>query len=208
MKNLSVILNIVLLVAVGVLYYLHFAGSGSTSTTSSASGVPLSDLKIAYVNADTILGHYEYLAAKREIFEAKGKRLEQDLRNRATSLQSEITAYQRNAGNMTIGQVRAVEEDLGKKQQNLQLFEQSINQEMLNDQNNLNKELYERITAFLKKYSAANGLQVVLKYDPTSDVLFGGEALDITPDVLKGLNEDYKAEKEGKKPAADSTKTK
>jgi outer membrane protein len=208
MKNLSIVLNIVLLVAVGVLYYLHFAGGNSSSSAVTASGVPISELKIAYINSDTILEHYNYLKAKREILEAKSKRLEQDFRNRATSLQGEITAYQRNANNMTIGQVRAVEEDLGKKQQNLQLFEQTITQELMNDQNTLNKELYDRITSFLKNYSAGTGLQVVFKYDPTSDLLYGGEVLDITQDVLKGLNETYQKEKEGTKVATDTTKTK
>jgi hypothetical protein len=34
----------------------------------------------------------------------------------------------------------------------------------------------------------------VFKYDPTSDVLFGEAALDITNDVIKGLNDEYTAE--------------
>ena len=40
-------------------------------------------------------------------------------------------------------------------------------------------------------------MQVVFKYDPTSDVLYGGESLDITADVIKGLNEAYGVEKNG-----------
>jgi outer membrane protein len=203
MKNLSVILNIVLLVAVGVLYYLHFTGGGS-STVSGASGMNLSDVKIAYVNTDSILENYDYLDAKKEVLEAKQKRLEQDWQNRATSLQGEIEAYQRNASNMTIGQVRAIEENLGKKQQNLQLFQQQIEQELMNDQGKLSKDLYDRITGFLKTYSASTGVQVVLQYNTASDVLYGGQALDITNDVLKGLNEAYKNEKAGVTPA-DST---
>jgi outer membrane protein len=203
MKNLSVILNIVLLVAVGVLYYLHFTGGGS-STVSGASGLNMSDVKIAYINTDSILAHYEYLDAKKEVLEAKQKRLEQDWQNRATSLQGEIEAYQRNASNMTIGQVRAIEESLGKKQQNLQLFQQQIEQELMNDQGKLSKDLYDRITGFLKTYSASTGVQVVLQYNTSSDVLYGGQALDITNDVLKGLNEAYKNEKAGVTPA-DST---
>lgn len=203
MKNLSVILNIVLLVAVGVLYYLHFTGGGS-STVSGASGLNMSDVKIAYVNTDSILENYDYLDAKKEVLEAKQKRLEQDWQNRATSLQGEIEAYQRNASNMTIGQVRAIEENLGKKQQNLQLFQQQIEQELMNDQGKLSKDLYDRITGFLKTYSASTGVQVVLQYNTSSDVLYGGQALDITNDVLKGLNEAYKNEKAGVTPA-DST---
>jgi outer membrane protein len=193
MKNISLILNVVLLIAVGVLYYMHFAPQTATPIGSESRGI-VGDLKVAYINTDSVLKHYDYLKANAEILEAKKKKVEQDYVNRAQSLQNEITAYQRNVNNMTVGQVRAVEEDLGKKQQNLQLYEQSLTQELMNDQSKLNKELYDRITAYLKKYGKEYGLHVVFKLDPTSDVLYGEDALDITQDVLTGLNEEYTSE--------------
>jgi outer membrane protein len=196
MKNISLILNIVLLVAVGVLYVLHFSGGKSDSGTSSSSSAP-SDFKIAFIHSDSVLAHYDYLKVNKEQLEAKAKKVQQDFRNRAQGLQSEITAYQRNVGSMTLSQVKAVEEDLGKKQQNLQLYQQSLEQQMMEEEGKLQKELYDRITVFLKKYGAENGLQVVFKYDVTSDVLYGGEALDITPAVIKGLNDSYQTEKLG-----------
>lgn len=207
MKNLSLGLNIVLLVAVGVLYYLHF--SGKTSNSASSSPVSVGDLSIAYINSDSVLKHYEFLKDNQVVIEAKTKKMDSDYRNRAQSLQNEITAYQRNVSNLTIGQARALEEDLAKKQQNLQMYQQSLSQELMGEESKLNRELYERITTFLKKYGQENGLQVVLKFDPTSDVLYGVEALDITNVVVKGLNDEYKTEKEGgKNPKSDSTAAK
>src|SRR5687768_11387455 len=209
MKNLSLILNAVLLVAVGILFYLHFSGgkadSGNTGYTSST--IP-SDIKIAYINSDSVLEHYEYLKANRVTMEEKTKKIEQEYRNRAQGLQNEITAYQRNVSNMTLGQVKAVEEDLGKKQQNLQLYQQSLGQQLMEEENKLREQLYDRITTYLKKYGNEKGLQFVLKFDNSSDVLFAGEALDISKEVLDGLNAEYKQEKA--KPAVknDTTATK
>lgn len=203
MKNLSLILNIVLLVAVAVLFYLHFAGNKSATTTvASQQG----DLSIAYINSDTVLKYYDYLKVSREELEVKTQKMDQDFRNRAQGLQNEIAAYQRNVNSMTLGQVKATEEDLTKKQQNLQLYQQSLSQQLMQEESNLNRELYERVTAFLDKYGKEKGLQVVLKYDPTSDVLHVNEALDISQDVIKGLNEEYKQEKAG--PKADTTAVK
>lgn len=206
MKNLSLILNIVLLVAVGVLFYLHFSGKKSQTDSSDSSGLP-SDLKIAYINSDSVLEHYDYLDVNRKVLEGKSQKLEQEFRNRAQGLQNEIANYQRTVNNLTLSQAKALEEDLGKKQQNLQLYQQSLGQQLAEEEAKLNKELYTRITSYLKTYCKDNGLQVVFKFDPTSDVLYGGESLDITNDVLKGLNESYKAETAGGT-AADSTKTK
>jgi outer membrane protein len=208
MKNLSVALNGVLLVAVAILYYLHFSSAGSSASTAGSSGVLLQDAKIAFINSDSVLKYYEYLNVNRKQLEARGIQMEQDFRNRAQSLQNDVNTYQRTVNNMTFGQAKAAEEELAKKQQNLQLYQQSLQQELAIEEGKLNKELYDRITAFLKTYASNNNLQVVLKFDPTSDVLFGGQTLDITQPVVDGLNSAFKNEKDGVPAKADSTSTK
>jgi outer membrane protein len=193
MKNISIVLNIVLLVAVGVLYYLQFSGN-KPAAASSDTTVP-SDIKIAYVNADTLSKYYDYLKETRDVMEAKTKRMDQDFQKRAQGLQNEFAAYQRNVNNMTLGQVKATEEDLAKKQQNLQMYQQRLSQEVMQDEARINKELYDKVTAYLQTYGKEKGIQVILKFDPSSDVLYSSDALDVTQDVLKGLNDTYKGSK-------------
>jgi outer membrane protein len=205
MKNLSLILNGILLVAVGVLYFIHFSGKKGGSVSSITAP---SDLKIAYLKSDSVFKYYDYFKEMKTILEAKGKKLDQDLQNRGQSLQNEIASYQRNISNLTSGQAKALEEDLGKMQQNIRLYQQSLEQELLNDQNKLTEALYGRITTFLKKYSEGSSLQVVFKFDQSSDVLFGGPGIDISQDVIKGLNDDYKVEKQNPTAKSDSTATK
>ena len=206
MKNISLILNAILLVAVAVLYYLHFSSkSHAVAEDSSASA---SDLKIAYINSDSVLKYYEFFKINKEKLESKGKKLDQDFRNRAQSLQNDISAYQRNVSSMTIGQAKAVEEDLGKKQQNLQLYQRSLEQEIMTEQSKMNEDLYAKITAYLKQYGEQKGLEVVLKYDPTSDLLYGGKTIDITQDVIAGLNEAFKVDSAKPATKTDSTATK
>jgi outer membrane protein len=205
MKNLSLVLNIVLLVAVLVLFYLHFSGGKSSAASDSAGDTTAVDLKIAYIVSDSVLKRYDYLKVNMEQLEAKKTKMDQDYRNRAMGLQNEFNTYQRNVNTMTLGQVRATEEDLQKKQQNLQMYEQALTQQLMQEEAKLQKALYDRITTFLKGYCPDKGLQVVLKFDNSSDVLYGGRALDITEDVVKGLNESYKQEGAVK---ADTTKAK
>lgn len=204
MKNLSLILNAILLVAVIILFYLHFS-TGKPATSSASSGSALADSKIAYIKSDSVLQHYDYLKVQRDALEAKTKKMDQDYRNRAQGLQNEIAAYQRNVSSMTLGQVRATEEDLGKKQQNLQMYQQTLSQQLMEEEAKLNKELYDRITVFLKKYGEEKGLQVVLKFDPTSDVLYAVDALDISGEVTDRLNEEYRVEKAGGTTKTDTT---
>jgi len=207
MKNLSLILNIVLLVAVGVLFFLHFSSkSSSSSTEGGATAVDLSNLKVAYINSDTVLKYYDYLKHQKEQLEDKAQKMNAEYRNRAIGLQNEIAAYQRSVNTMTLGQVRATEEELGKKQQNLQLYEQSLSQQLMMEQEKLSRELYGRVTTYLKKYGTDKGLHIVLKRDSNSDVMWATDAMDVSQDVITGMNNEYKAEKDGVK--ADSTAVK
>lgn len=192
MKNVPIALSGLSLVAVAVLYFLHFS---SAPKNSPSKAVASGDVKVAYVNSDTVLKYYDYYKEVKVRFESKGKKLEQDLQNRAQALQNEIGAYQRNLSTMTIGQAKAVEEDLGKKQQNFRVYQQSVEQELVNDQSKVNAELYGNITSYLKTYGSERGLDAVLKFDPSSDLLYGSAAIDITQDVIKGLNEAFQLKK-------------
>jgi outer membrane protein len=193
MKNLPTALSGLSLLAVAVLYYLHFSsGSKSESLVGKAAS---SGLKIAYVNADTVIKYLDYAKEVRERLEAKGKKLDADLQNRAKALETEIGAYQRNINSMTIGQAKAVEEDLGKKQQNLAVYQRRLEQEIATDQLKVTEELYGSLTTFLKKYGEQNALEIVLKFNRESDVLFVNPSLDISQDVIKGLNEDFQMKK-------------
>lgn len=206
MKNLSLILNGVLGVAIIVLYYLHFSQGGQSATGAAHSGAQASDFKIAYINSDTVLKYYDYFKVSRDRLEEKGKKMDSDFKNRAQGLQRDINSYQNNVGNLTISQAKAIEEDLTKKQQNLRMYQESLSQELAMEESKLNQDLYGKVTDFLKEYGKQNGIEVVFKYDPTSDLLYGGEGLDITQDVIKGLNDSYKSEQSTVK--ADSTKAK
>ena len=192
MKQASIIINIVLAIALAVLYYLHFTSGNSTTASSQGemAGVQ-GDLKIAYINADSVLSNYEYYKVNRDKLEAKSKKLDADLNNRAQGLQREIVSYQNTAGSLTRGQAMALEEDLTKKQQNLRVYQERLAQELAIEENKFNKELYDRITAYLKEYGSKNGIHAVLKFDLTSDLLYAGDAIDITKDVIVGLNESY-----------------
>ncbi len=202
MKNLSLALNAVLLVAVGILYFLHFSAPTSTAVATDGKAA---NLKIAYINSDTVLKYYDYYKVTVADLEKKSKSLDQDYRNRAQSLQNDINNYQRSLANMTIGQAKAAEEQLAMKQQNLRVHQERLAQEMMGEEARVTEELYKKVTGFLKKYGDANGLEIVLKFSPTSDVLYGSTTLDISQEVIKGLNEEFKAEQT--KPAAKTDTT-
>lgn len=193
MKYLSIILNVLLVIAVGALYFMHF--NQNTDIPEETVEVPESlDFTVAYINTDSVLRNYEYSDKLRNELQAKSSRLERDYQNRVQGLQKEVSDYQQNMGNLTIGQAKALEENLVQKQQNLQLYQQKLSQDLMTEESKMNKDLYDRVTGFLNRYGAQNNLQLVVQYNQGSDVLFASDAMDITNSVIEGLNSEYAIE--------------
>ncbi|MEP2771795.1 MAG: OmpH family outer membrane protein [Fulvivirga sp.] len=193
MKNLSLVLNIVLIIAVAILFYFQFKSSESPAEEKSI--MSSAAYSVAYINSDSVLQNYDYFAELQEDLQAKSQKLESEYQNRAQGLQKEFNDYQRNINNLTIGQAKALEEDLMKKQQNLRVYQESLSQELLKEEARISQELYKRVTGFLNEYSEDNGLQLVVKYNQGSDVLYANDSMNITNDVIKGLNDAYASEK-------------
>lgn len=195
MKNLSLILNVVLVIAVAALYVLHFSSKSSVSEDLQAVVEEVDGkkgLKIAYVNSDTLLKHYDFFKDAAEKLDKRREKLEAEFANRAKGYQTEVSNFQRNAQSMTIGQAKATEEELMKKQQNLYQYQENLSQQLRKEEAEVNEELYDNISAFLKEYGKKNNLEVVLTYTKGSGVLYANDSLDITYNVISGLNESYK----------------
>ncbi len=205
-NNLSITLNVVLLIAVVVLYILHFSGKSSHDEDSGEVVEHMAspeDLSIAYVNSDSLLKNYDFFKSLEKQLIAKRDKLTSEYQNRAEGLQKEIANFQSTSGNMTISQARAVEEDLRNKQQNLMMYQEQLGQQLREEEAKMNTELYDKVSEYLKSYGTNENLKIVLTYTKGSGVLYANEGLDITTQVLDGLNTAYS---EGQKSAAKPAK--
>jgi len=209
-KIASLALNIVLAIAVIYLYVIHFSGGGDNSTPAADSALSSTAAgtmpRIAYVNSDTLLENYAFFQTKREELEQRAEDLQKEYENRARGLQNEISNFQQNAGTMTMNQARAVEEDLRKKQQNLMQYQQNLSGQLMEEEGKVNDDLYERVSNFLEDYGKNKDFKLVLTYTKNSGVLYADDSLDITQQVVEGLNQEYSGAPTTEVPA-DSTAT-
>lgn len=206
-------MNVVLLIAVIVLYVLHFTGETKKEEVAETEQAPtesqFSNLSIAYVNSDSLLKNYDFFKKIEKDLTAKRDKLNKEYQNRAMGLQKEIENFQRTAGNMTISQARAVEEDLKKKQQNLMMYQDQLTQQLMKDEADKNAELYDKVSEYLREYGKNKNLHIVLTYTKGSGILYADDMLDITDEVIAGLNEAYQqangTEKTGEKKAEENS---
>ncbi len=198
MKNASLILNVILTIAVAVLYYLHFKGPQSDATPAAKAPVEAKGKAIVYVNVDSLLTKYDFFKDTQKVLESKRFQLENDLATKGKNLQNKVAFFQQKAPTMTQEQGRATEASLQKEQQDIMAYRDRAAQNLAVEEQNKNKELYDQIYDYLKKINAQNKYEFVLGYTKGGGILFADPSADRTSVILNGLNKEYEAKQTSK----------
>ncbi|GAB3765360.1 OmpH/Skp family outer membrane protein [Spirosoma pomorum] len=199
MKNASLVLNVILTIAVAVLYYLHFKAHPTSEETPIAAPVEAKGRAIVYVNVDSLLTKYDYFKDTQKVLESKRFQLENDLATKGRNLENKVAFFQQRAATMTQEQGRATEASLQKEQQEILAYRERAAQNLAVEEQNKNKELYDQIYDYLKKINAQNKYEFVLGYTKGGGILFADPAADRTSPILAGLNKEYQAKQANKK---------
>ena len=204
-NNTSLIWNVVLSLAVAVLFFLHFS-SKSSDAGAAADGAVVAGRRTVYVQVDSLLKNYDFFKDTRKELENKNFQLENELTTKGRSLQNEVAFFQQRAATMTPEQARSTEAQLMKKQQDLMAYRDQSAQALGQEEAKKNEELYKNIRSYIDKYNKENGYEYVLGYSLGGGILFANPSLDVTQKIVDGLNKEYK--NAGKPAAADTTKKK
>ncbi|WP_375444132.1 OmpH family outer membrane protein [uncultured Fibrella sp.] len=191
MKNASLAINVVLAIAVAVLYYLHFKEHSSDTDLKETAKV-VEGRKIVYVNIDSLAGNYDYFKDTRKVLESKQYQLENDIQSRGRSLQNEVAFFQQRAQTMTQEQGRAAQASLEKKNQDLMAYREQAAQGLAVEKAKKDEELYNQIFDYLKKVNGQNKYELVLGYQKGGNILFADAGSDATKRIIDGLNKEYK----------------
>ncbi len=190
MKNSALLVyNILLTLAVAILFYLHFKGNSNSNTVSSTA----TNTKIVYVNTDSLLNNYQFYKDTQKEFENKGYRLQVDLGGRERALQNEIGAIQQRAQTMSQVELQAADLTIKKKGADLQSYSQNAQQKLAEEQAKRVDEIYNAIRDHIKALNKNNKYEYVLGYAKGGGILFADESVDVTKAIVTGLNDSYKA---------------
>lgn len=187
--------------------------STQASNTTSANTENASGPKLAYVNADTLNKHYQYLKDKEAAFEKKQAAYESEMAGKEKALQNEYASFQKKAqeGSLSQADGEAAQKRLGAQQQALEKRHQAISAEISKEQMAIQEEFQKKLDEFLAAFNEERNYDFIFTYSKNGGpILFANSALDITQEVLDAMNDDYKNGGSKKEPktepkAADTT---
>ena len=201
MKHLSLTLNIVLFVAVGILYYLHFSSTKTiepkkknqiVKSSIGNSSAPL----IGYVDLDSLNEHITFIKNNRKMLEGEQIAIEKEWENAYRNLQAQKDNFLKRGNSITQAEAEEFQGKLIQQQQMVDEKKQTSTQALNDKSYKFLDDVQKKLKAFLKEYNqddkfnyiftTGNGLEYMVYKD---------SALNITEDVIEGMNEILNAEK-------------
>ena len=203
MKKANLIINVILIIAVAVLFVLHFT-QDKVHVENTSGHVPMltddSGVGIAYVQIDSVLSNMKMYKDLTDKLTGKQKEVEAKFGSQAKAFEKEVNDYQGKVqkGLVTRSEAQALEQQLAAK-----------NSELENQRNNYMRELQEEnmvsqnkvidyIMTYLKDFNKDYNYKYILSYSFGGGILYATENLDITNDVVTGINLQYDREKTAK----------
>ncbi len=197
MKNILLVTNIVLIFLVGFLYYLYFSNNKKTSVQNiqpSSVNHEIENAKVAYIDLDSLQNNYTYYKKIKADFEKKQEAANNEITTLQKKYQSRAMQLQQKGPNMNQQEQESAMQEMNKMQQDLQAKKQGIDNDLYNTNSKMKEDILSRIQNFLKDYNKDGKYSYIFSYEP-GFMFYKDSSLNITPDVIAGLNELYKENK-------------
>jgi len=166
-------------------------------TSNQVANSETSGNTLAYVEVDSLLTQYEFCIKEKAALEAKSKQYEAQINAKMSQFQKASVDFQQKvqSGAFTSqAQGEAAQQRLIRLQQEGAKLQQDVQQRMLKAQEKFNKTLRDSVQSFLKDYNREKHYDMIISKQG-DNVLYANDKLDITKEVVDGLNQRFKNRK-------------
>ena len=196
MKNTSLILSIISLVAVVVFGVLSLnKGEKGVAVQAEGDAVETAASKgdIVYIDLDRILMEYDMANDLRSVVETKAQNIMAEINRRGKKLENEVKTFQEklDKGLMTRSVAEAQSQKLQQQELEFNNYAAQKQQEVQEEQVVMMNQLGDAIQTFLNKYNEEKQYAMIITNSGGAPVITADPALDITEDVIAGLNDEY-----------------
>lgn len=198
MKQFLIITNIILIIATGILFYLHFAHKTDVETQKKQSEavVKAAGSQFVYFEIDSVQNNYSYFKEVKNYLQGRNNGMEQKLEKMRNDYTAKINDFNKRGPSLSQTEQSQMQEDLMRMESNFRQQQEAMGQELQNETIEKMMDVKTRIQDFLKEYSSRKGYVYVFATGSSDDVVYYKDSLkDITKELLMELNKEYQAKK-------------
>jgi outer membrane protein len=205
MKNGLIILNVILLMAVGFLFYVHFDSAKSSTKLQNKTeqkdpidSLSQSSCRIAYFEMDSVAANFEKAKEMQGELEKKEEKMNSEMNRLQNLYQQKYINFQQHGATMTSSQLDAARNELGQLDQTIKDTKASMDQDYKTYYVQTQQEILSMIRKFCLEYNKDKRYTIIISNEPGL-VFYKDSTMDITKDLLYGLNKMYGKKKSEKK---------
>ncbi len=146
--------------------------------------------KVAYIDLDSLQNSYEYYKILKADFERKQAASNNEVTDLQKRYQSRAMQLQQKGATMSQQEQEAAMKEINQMQQGLQAKKQALDNDLYNSNSKMKEDILTKIQNFLKEYNNDGRYDYVFSYEPGL-MFYKDSALNITSDVINGLNNLY-----------------
>ncbi|MCB0481794.1 MAG: OmpH family outer membrane protein [Flavobacteriales bacterium] len=154
--------------------------------------------KIVFINTDSLFNKYDMYKDLQEELLAEKIKLEAKYKKELEKLEKEYYELREKAPFMTQSQGEAAQADLMKKQQDLVEMEQDLSSKFVKKETELVERIRKSLETYITELNKEKKYNFVLGKSNLSGILYADKGLDITDELILGLNKSYQASKSKK----------
>lgn len=147
--------------------------------------------KLVYVDSAKLVNEYKGMQDARAAYQKKAVTWKANIDTLSSEVQLQIMTYEKEGSRLTDKERQLSQELIRTKQRQLMDYQQAMNTQAKQEDVKMTGEVVQQINAYLKKYGEENGYKIVMAATEYGNIAYADEGLDITEDVLKGLNNEY-----------------
>ena len=199
MKNSLLIWNIALSLIAGYLLVVHFTGKKTTTSTvkgssSKDSSINHSPFRIAYFEMDSVENNFLMVKDVKAEIDKKQKEYNNDVARLDMIYKNRYEGYQQKGSTMSKEEIDKAKADLQQLEETLKGQKQDLDLQYQDFVTHRMLTLKTTVADFLKEYNKSTDYSYIFA-NAADMIYYKDTAYNITADVIRGLNESYKAKK-------------
>lgn len=173
-KMIQGVLFGILFIGTATLFYLHF-----------------SQQKVAYVDSAKLINGYQGMIEARKEYQKKSAMWKANIDTLMSEVKTSIQDYEKNSSRMTAKEKELSKELIRTKQKQLNDYQKAMSEKAGQEDAAMTGQVLDEVNAFIQKYGKEHGYRIIMAATEYGNIAYAADGLDITDEVLEGLNQTY-----------------
>lgn len=150
---------------------------------------------IVYVDALKIIKGYKGTVDVRRNFNSDNEKMKANLDTLGKELQLAVSNFESSKKRSATKTQLLMEQLVKSKQQRYLEYQDVVKEQYQKQEQELSIQLLTEVNDYISKYGKKNGYSIILAATNAGNIAYGDKSMDVTDDVLKGLNGQYQSKK-------------